>query len=353
LNRLFLNNLPSPLVGEGWGDVSPQLFSDWLLSQTGADSVQIEPPTLLPGGAVQQNWALDAVFDGGAVPGRQQLVLRANFQTPLPASRPKADEFAVLQAVTAAGVAAPEPLWLCEDTDVIGQPFLVMRRLAGEASARSLVAAAAREGFGPALVARLARELARIHALSPGPARLASLDDPPDSAARQQIALWRGWLRDLAPDTPVLADALAWLERRTPPQRRTCLVHRDFRSGNFLVEDGRLVAVLDWEFAGWGDPHEDIGWFCAACWRAGRDDLEAGGLAARDVFYDAYEAAGGGAIDPAAVAFWEIMAQVRWAIIARQQGVRAARGDAPPYELREAAARVPGLERDIAALIAA
>jgi aminoglycoside phosphotransferase (APT) family kinase protein len=203
------------------------------------------------------------------------------------------------------------------------------------------------------LAEQLARELARIHSLSPDDTRLACLGAPPESSARLQIAQWRAWLDALAPGSDVLADALDWLERHAPPQHRTSLVHRDFRSGNFLVDSGQLTAVLDWEFAGWGDAFEDIGWFCAACWRAGADGLEAGGLASRDAFYSAYAAAGGGPVDADAVAYWEVMAHVRWAIIARQQGARAAQGDAPQHELLEAAARVPGLERDIAALIAA
>jgi len=192
-----------------------------------------------------------------------------------------------------------------------------------------------------------------VHSILPNNARLPCLGPPPESSALTQIVQWRGWLNDLAPETSVLADALGWLERYAPPEELTSLVHRDFRSGNFLVDEGELTAILDWEFAGWGDAHEDIGWLCAACWRAGGDDLEAGGLTSRDAFYRAYEAAGGGPVDADAVTYWEIMAYVRWAIIARQQGARAAQGDAPQHELLEAVARVPALERDIAALIAA
>ncbi len=64
--------------------------------------------------------------------------------------------------MAAAGVMVPEPLWLCEDTRIIGQPFIVMRRLTGYTAARTLVADAARDGFGPALAGRLAREMALV-----------------------------------------------------------------------------------------------------------------------------------------------------------------------------------------------
>lgn len=334
-------------------DIEIGALTAWLAAQTSADGAHMEPPVLLPGGAVQQNWALDIAFDGGQLPGRQQLVLRANFHTPLPASRPKAEEFAVLRAVAAAGVTVPDPLWLCEDASVIGQPFFVMRRLIGDTAARNLVTDAARDGFGQALADRLAHELALVHSLLPDDERLTCLGTPPASSARAQIAEYREWLAALAPESSVLIESVDWLERRAPRQQRISLVHRDFRSGNFLVDNGRLTAVLDWEFAGWGDFHEDIGWFCAACWRAGANDLEAGGLTSRQDFYAAYEAAGGRPVDADAVAYWEVMAHVRWAVIARQQGARAKQGDTPRHELLEAAARVPGLERDIAAMIAA
>ena len=337
--------------GLGRGGFCSELFAEWLAAQSGADKVHIEPPALLPGGAVQQNWALDVEFARGQLPGRQRLVLRANFQTPLPASRPKDEEFAILRAVATAGVTVPEPLWLCDDARIIGQPFFVMRRCVGDAAAAGLVADAARQGFGPALADQLARELARLHSLSPGDAGLAGLGRSPTSSALAQIAEYRKWLTELCANSIVLSAALDWLKDKAPHHRQTSLVHRDFRCGNFLVDGGHLIAILDWEFAGWGDPHEDIGWFCAACWRAGADDQEAGGLTSRNGFYRAYEAAGGGPVDSGAVAYWEIMAHLRWAIIARQQGARAAAGDAPQHELQEAAARVPNLERSLAAMI--
>jgi len=88
------------------------------------------------------------------------------------------------------------------------------------------------------------------------------------------------------------------------------------------VDAAGLTAVLDWEFAGWGDPETDIGWFCAACWRFSRPDLEAGGIAARGDFYRGYEAESGRGIEPERVRYWEVAAHLRWGVIALQQGAR-------------------------------
>jgi aminoglycoside phosphotransferase (APT) family kinase protein len=311
----------------------------------GARSARVVHADLLDGGAVQQNWALDVDFSGGRHDGGRALVLRVNFQTKLPASRSKAHEFAVLRRVHAHGVLAPEPLFLCEDASVLGEPFFVMRRLPGSAARASLIAAAARDGFGDALAAALAAQLATIHAFDAGP------NTPPD-AARALIAEYRTWLAMESAPGDILPVALDWLDRNTPGRPASRLVHRDFRTGNFMVEGGRLAGILDWEFAGPGDPAEDIGWLCARCWRGGADERETGGLATRDTFISAYAAAGGELVDRDLVAFWEIMAHVRWALIARQQARRAAAGDSPQHELVEAAGRIAGLDADIAAMIA-
>ncbi len=84
----------------------------------------------------------------------------------------------------------------------------------------------------------------------------------------------------------------------------------------------KLTAILDWEFAGWGDPDEDIGWLCCKGWRFGRLDREAGGIAERAPFYRGYESESGRRLDPERVRFWEVMANLRWAVIAMQQSDR-------------------------------
>jgi hypothetical protein len=74
------------------------------------------------------------------------------------------------------------------------------------------------------------------------------------------------------------------------PDERPAVVHGDVGAGNFMVDDGRVVAMLDWEMCHVGDPHEDLAWL----WMRG----------AHTAFGDPltrlaeYEAAAGRAVDP-------------------------------------------------------
>jgi len=94
-----------------------------------------------------------------------------------------------------------------------------------------------------------------------------------------------------------------------------------------MVHEGRLTAILDWEFACWSDPMEDIGWICAKCWRFGNDHLEVGGLSGLAPFLEGYESVSGTPIDRACIPYWQVMAELRWAIIALQQAERCHGGE--------------------------
>ncbi len=76
------------------------------------------------------------------------------------------------------------------------------------------------------------------------------------------------------------------------------LVHGDFRTGNFMVGPDGLVGLLDWEFARWGDPVDDIGWLCVRDWRFGKVKQPAGGFCSRERFCAAYTQASGRTVDP-------------------------------------------------------
>ncbi|HEX5318186.1 MAG TPA: phosphotransferase family protein [Stellaceae bacterium] len=283
----------------------------FLAEASGARTVEIGEMALLEGGAIQQNWGFDASFDGAP----QRLVLRTDSPTGVPASLSRPQEFEVLRAVFAAGVAVPEPLYVCPDPAAIGRPFFVMRRLPGHAIGRVITRDPALDPILPDLAARLGTEIARMQ-------RVRGLDFlPPDRGPEGQIAAFRAYL-DTRQPRPVLEWGLRWLETHLPDPLPPVLCHRDFRTGNYLVDGTELSGILDWEFAGWGDPDEDLAWFCCKGWRFARLDREAGGIADREHLYRGYEAESGRRIDPERLRFWEIVANIRWAVVALQQSDR-------------------------------
>ncbi len=297
----------------------------FLAAASRASRVAIAGLELLSGGAIQENWGLDAEFADGPFAGSQRLVLRTDAPTGIPSSLGRIEEFAVLQAVFAAGVGVPEPLWACADPAVLGRPFFVMRRIDGTAQGRQITSDPAFEPALPEIAGRLGRELARVQTIRPPHPGLAFL---PLIEAAEHIASFRAYLDRHPNPRPVLEWAASWLETHLPPPAAPVLCHRDFRTGNYMLDGTELTGILDWEFAGWGDPDEDIGWFCCKGWRFARLDREAGGIAARAAFYAGYEGATGRRLDPDRVRFWEVLANVRWAVIALQQSDRYLLGGA-------------------------
>jgi aminoglycoside phosphotransferase (APT) family kinase protein len=198
-----------------------------------------------------------------------------------------------------------------------------MRRVAGTAQGRQITTDPALEPELPRITERLGRELARIQTVRPPRADLGFL---PLVEAPQHIAAFRAYLDRHPQPRPVLEWGIRWLETHQPQPLPPVLCHRDFRTGNYMLAIGsrgsELTGILDWEFAGWGDPDEDIGWFCCKGWRFARLDREAGGIADRGALYRGYEAEAGRRLDPERVRFWEVLANIRWAIIALQQSDR-------------------------------
>ena len=318
------------------------------LSQALDGSVAIIAAELLGGGAVQENWRIDVTGHGGARAGTHTWVMRTDAAQRLSLSLDRAAEFAVLKAAHASGVPVAEPIVRCTDASVIGRPFLIQTFVAGQAQARQIVRHPELAVFGDRLAADLGRTLAAIHAITPPGRDLSALPIPMHSPAKVLAASLKAALADASQTRPALEYALTWLDAHAPATPHVTLVHGDFRTGNYMLEGTKLAAVLDWEFTHWGDPDEDIGWLCARCWRFGNDaeNQEAGGIGSRRALYDAYTLTSGRKIDEAAIAYWEVMAAAKWAVIAILQGDRFLTGGETAIELALTGLMAPEMEFD-------
>lgn len=309
-------------------------LSAFLATRADARGAEILEASPLSGGAIQENWRLRLTFDGGPLDGPQNLVLRTDSPSGVAVSLSRAQEFALLKAASEAGVTVPEPLWLCEDTALLGRPFYLMRQVTGTAAGHLLVKEGSPQaGDKTALAERLGEELARIHSIRPPRDDLGFLGVPDPDPALGLIARCRAFLDGFEQAQPAIEWALRWCERHAPEAAPPVLAHQDFRTGNYMVDHGTLTGVLDWEFACWGDAMSDLGWLCAKCWRFGRNELEAGGLAERSAVYRGYERIAGTVVDHDRVLYWEVLAHARWAVIALQQGERFLTGGEASLEL--------------------
>ncbi|SDY42812.1 phosphotransferase family protein [Pseudomonas sp. NFIX28] len=323
-----------------------QRLVDFIREHALATRVVIQARKRLSGGAIQENWLLELLIDGGPWAGARRWVLRSDALSALPASLDRAQEFAVLQVVHQAGVKVPRPLWLCRDAGVHGRVFFLMEYLPGVATGRLLSAGAGANGQAR-LATQLGANLARLHQVRPPCAALDFLPVPDGSPALATVSAYRHYLDTLAEAYPVLEWGLRWCEVHAPRSSSLCLLHRDYRTGNYLASEQGLEAVLDWEFTGWGDPCEDLGWFTARCWRFTRPDLEAGGIGLLEDFLRGYHEVSSLRIEPSQLHFWQVMATLRWAVIALQQGQRHLSGEEPSLELALTARLLPELELDI------
>lgn len=320
-----------------------QAIENWLAGKTGKP-VALNNVRSLSGGAIQENWAADIDLGDEII----EAVIRCDAPSSVSDSLSRSQEFALLKAAFASGVTVPGPLWL-GDASVLGREFFIMRRAAGTAAGHKLVRDLSLAKDRPALARQLGRELARIHSIRPPRDDLDFLAVPEQHPALLFIEESRRFLDDYHSAFPALEWGLNWLEDHLPALEPLCLVHRDFRTGNYMVDESGLTAVLDWEFTAWSQPLEDLGWLCARCWRFAQsgDDYAVGGIGKRDDLFSGYAEVSGRLPSASEVYYWEVFAHLRWAIIAIKQGERHLSGAEPSLELALTAHIVPELELHI------
>lgn len=279
-----------------------------------AAEVRIEEIESIVGGNSSQIWSFTAHWSEGDVQRSHSLILRRASPIEFQSSDREA-EFRLLNALAATAIPVPKMLWMDADGDFLGRPSMVMERVPGTAN-RHLLVDNGEGSLGEQARSRLEAEipelLAAIHKLDPE--KLPLLGEPrlEINPAAQRLALCDQEVRRLELEPmPELRLASLWLrERIPPPPSRETLVHGDFRPANLLVEEGRVMAVLDWEFAHIGDPAEDLGWYLTPYYAD--EHLIAGRRSAAE-FIARYEAALGAATDPKAIAFWSVYAMYRLA----------------------------------------
>jgi aminoglycoside phosphotransferase (APT) family kinase protein len=237
----------------------------------------------------------------------------------------------------------PVPTLVADDDGTeLGGASIVMDHLDGETIARKLLRDDEWAAARGVLTEQAGAALAAIHAIP--------LEDAPPLRGGDQLEEMRSLLDALGSPLPAMELGLRWLEEHRPDSPRRTVVHGDFRLGNLMVGPEGLAGVLDWELAHLGDPIEDLGWYCVRAWRFG-SPLPAGGMGTRERLLAAYEAAGGGAVDPEALRWWELLGTLKWGLICIVQSQVHLGGASRSVELATIGRRVCENEWDVLGLL--
>ncbi|HEY1836999.1 MAG TPA: phosphotransferase family protein [Rhizomicrobium sp.] len=184
----------------------------------------------------------------------------------LPSAHQVDREYLAMKCLAATDVPVPHARLLCEDDGIIGTAFYVMDYVPGR-----ILMDASLPGVAPADRGRIYDDfnatLAKLHSVNYRAVGLGAFGREGDYIDRQMgrfIKQYRAAETDPIPEMEAL---IAALPAQVPGNRRTAIVHGDFKLGNMIVHstEPRIAAVLDWELATIGDPLADLA-FSAFAW---------------------------------------------------------------------------------------
>jgi aminoglycoside phosphotransferase (APT) family kinase protein len=169
-------------------------------------------------------------------------------------------EHTIISALGPTDVPVAPAIGLCTDESVNGAPFYVMGYVDGtvvrDAGVSGAMSPEARHAASDSVV----DVLASIHSVDVDAVGLGDLGRR-EGYIERQLKRWYGqWEKSKTRELAAVDDVYRALAARVPDQGPAAIVHGDYRLDNCMLgDDGRIVAVLDWELCTLGDPLADVG----------------------------------------------------------------------------------------------
>lgn len=202
-------------------------------------------------------------LDGGA--GERELILRLGPDFGLFAPYAAGPQVMAMQSLEGSAVPVPRAFWHSEDSSILGAPFMFCEKVAGSAVVPwvSPSEPGLPEDYRKRLGTQFIDALAALHCVNWQEKPIAAMAHgiTAGNAAWVNVEHWQGLIERWAMRPYPLAEwGIRWLKSHKPVAPRVTIVHGDYRTGNFLEQDGNITAILDWELVHLGDPHEDLAW---------------------------------------------------------------------------------------------
>ena len=225
------------------------------------------------------------------------------------------EQYRVLQALEPTAAPTPKVYWCEEDPALLGGPFFVMEKVEGEVpnpwsrAGKQAYAEAAKRGELPR---SFVEALASLHNLD---WRTAGLDflrvpGPGKDFALREVAKWESLIQQsLRKPEPVLTEMLMWLKTNAPEAKRLTFVHGAYRTGNLIIKDDAIAAIIDWELQVIGDPMYDVAYVLSDLNREGSPLLSC--VVDRKFFLDYYQQLTGLTVDLDVCRYYEVLYMMR------------------------------------------
>jgi aminoglycoside phosphotransferase (APT) family kinase protein len=217
---------------------------DWIAAAGGGEVRRVERAV-----ARREAWLVDVDRpDGSTLEGFLRLALPDD---PANSSAALDKETRVVQALAGTRIPVPRIHGVCED------PHLVLfERVPGRSDLHHTEPAQQ-----DAVYRHYLEILGELHQLDADALDLPPMHRPEtayDVAMSEVEQLSRG--ADVLGPQPLAKFGAEWLRRNAPEHvARIALLHGDSGIANFMFVDDRITAAIDWEWAHFGDPMEDLG----------------------------------------------------------------------------------------------
>jgi aminoglycoside phosphotransferase (APT) family kinase protein len=289
----------------------------YLSQKLAADDLEILNLARIPGGASRETYRFRARYKSRGKQHDLALILRRDPPASLIETE-RSVEYRAYNAFFALGLPVPEPIALELDPAPLERPFFIMTEVEN-CTTGGIMNPNPYGEFREKIGRQFFENLGRIARADPSALGVADFDGPkrPDESWRHEVERWERVIdEDEVEPQPIVRATIRWLKRNPPPPaQKLCVVHGDYRTGNFLFDDkGDIRAILDWEMCHLGDPLEDLGWAIDPLWSNG-DVSHPGGMLARDEAIAIWERESGLKAPKEALFWWEIFASLKGAAI--------------------------------------
>ncbi len=183
-------------------------------------------------------------------------------------------EYRVIDALQDTAVRVPPTVAACEDHDVIGSDFYVMRAVEGDVVRDEFPERFETDDYRERVGTELVDRLVEVHDVDYEAVGLGELGYP-EGFTERQVERWTEqfeWAFEVTTDereVPQVATVSEWLEANVPDSHPHTLVHGDYKLDNVMFGPGtppEIRSIFDWELSTLGDPFTDLGWMLSFWW---------------------------------------------------------------------------------------